>query len=781
VTQVWRRENRRIVFLSPSAVHYPPAGTLEVLGVDDDGAIKVAWKRDKEAWHSPPQPLSDTGWAPAGVPIAAVYHPPGGRLEAFVVALPVGTRDPANGVVNLLWKAQGIDDSRWHAPFPLTEPVSCPVTAGSRLAAVHHPPAKTLEVLFVDGDGAIRLLWKRELEAWHSPPDVLSAKEAAPAGASMAVAYHPPDRSLEAFVVALQEGEDPTQGAVHLLWKADGVEGSRWHPPLALTEAGSCPVPVGARLSAAHHPPGGTLEVFFVDSRGAVRVLWKRNTEPWQSPPHPLTPNSFAPPGAPVEAVYYEGHEQLELVVACEDALWLLWKVRTGEWLGPIALTEPGATPRAAEVSAAHHPPGDTLEVLAGDPSFFARVSWKEHNRAWRPCAVPIGPRSGASPTVGAKTTRVMQVTGGPQFSQAGVAGTDLGANAVHRGTHWVFFGDVPRLGSDSGLPHDADVVAFASRMTPESVELTPVLGPDRFFAPFAIRRPDMTFTPQTAQTPTGAFNDGDKAYVFVLVHEGPNGEPVRRPVPGGKVVSYLTASPDPLSGAPYELVFRWAEDKFWQVAPWVVQDPVSAGLPASAGKGVILLGHGFNAEVGDAVHLAWLPLPIGGNARASIRYYNGESDPTNWSSDLAAARHLWQTLPGYTSISLAWFAGPKSWVALYSKALDDPPHHFRARGSIVARVAPDPVALRSVSEITLFDPCRDSAYGLYMHWPDLDQLHNGPPAMPDTPGWAYGAHLLTPLARWDSAARALTLHYLMSTSRPYQVQLMRTRFAIPL
>ena len=119
--------------------------------------------------------------------------------------------------------------------------------------------------------------------------------------------------------------------------------------------------------------------------------------------------------------------------------------------------------------------------------------------------------------------------------------------------------------------------------------------------------------------------------------------------------------------------------------------------------------------------------------------------------------------------------------MALYSKAFYDPPNHFRARRPIVARVAPDPVALGSASEIALFDPCRDWAYGRYMHWRDLDQLHNNPPGMPDDPGWAYGAYLLAPLASWNPAARALTLHYLMSTSRPYQVQLMRSRFEVPL
>ncbi len=50
-----------------------------------------------------------------------------------------------------------------------------------------------------------------------------------------------------------------------------------------------------------------------------------------------------------------------------------------------------------------------------------------------------------------------------------------------------------------------------------------------------------------------------------------------------------------------------------------------------------------------------------------------------------------------------------------------------------------------------------------------------------DDPGWAYGAFALAPLTEWDSATSRLTLHYLMSTSRPYQVQLMRSRVRVTL
>jgi hypothetical protein len=50
-----------------------------------------------------------------------------------------------------------------------------------------------------------------------------------------------------------------------------------------------------------------------------------------------------------------------------------------------------------------------------------------------------------------------------------------------------------------------------------------------------------------------------------------------------------------------------------------------------------------------------------------------------------------------------------------------------------------------------------------------------------DEPGWAYGAFFLAPMTEWDGATSTLTVYYLMSTSRPYQVHLMRSRLHVPL
>ena len=66
------------------------------------------------------------------------------------------------------------------------------------------------------------------------------------------------------------------------------------------------------------------------------------------------------------------------------------------------------------------------------------------------------------------------------------------------------------------------------------------------------------------------------------------------------------------------------------------------------------------------------------------------------------------------------------------------------------------------------------------MHWPDLDTLNSNGYPDNSVPSFAYGAFIIAPLTEWNEAQQNLTLHYLLSTSRPYQVQFMRSTFALP-
>ena len=479
-------------------------------------------------------------------------------------------------------------------------------------------------------------------------------------------------------------------------------------------------------------------------------------------------------------ACYYPTDELLEVhVVGSDGRIWVAWKDYNGLWAGNLhPLTAPDTLPPATPITSASYPVNEQLEVFVGDETWFARVLWKHHNGMWAPCVTPLGPRTGAMYVAAAETRRVAQVSATPDFLSAGVGGVDLGANTSHGKEHFVFFGDVPRPKDVPGPVHDADVVAQVVDFAQDGVSLQVIrTAADGFFAPFTIRRlnralPDLV--PSTNQTPSGAFSDGAFVYVFVLLHD--------RPGPGWPdPVTHLTRSPNPASGKPFDEVFRWSESKFLQVAPVVVDNASVPGLPSATGRGVVMLGGGLihpgRIDGGDGVHLAWMPLQRGVAPRLDeIWYHRGEAGWSAGDHDSAAA--MWRLPGGYTSLSLTFVADARRWVALYSRGSGFGDRN-RPQGAVVARVAPSPTGPWS-EEIPLFDPCREGAFGSFMHWPNLDDLDERDPSQQTGgTGHAYGAFVLEPLTGWREEDRTLTLHYLMSTFRPYQVHHMVSEFRI--
>jgi hypothetical protein len=287
-------------------------------------------------------------------------------------------------------------------------------------------------------------------------------------------------------------------------------------------------------------------------------------------------------------------------------------------------------------------------------------------------------------------------------------------------------------------------------------------------------------------ETPTGAFSHGGRVYVFIFVGEKhPNLDSAH--LPG----SYLVSKVDPAQPGPYREEFflsPWGEGvvkAFWQVAPWVVRNTDHQGLPNAEGDGVILFGHGLNKhwpiadeqQWTDAVHLAWMPLRGSDPPRREeILYYTGQ--PGNlWASNQQQAVALFRLPRQYTSVSAAWLEGPRRFILLYSKANDW--DTFMA--PIVARIGTTPWNLSD--EIELFNPCREHAYGKYMHWPGLDDINirvvSSRKPEPG-PGWGYGAFLLNRFTKWNAATHELDLYYLLSLSKPYQVQVMHSKIHLP-
>jgi hypothetical protein len=216
---------------------------------------------------------------------------------------------------------------------------------------------------------------------------------------------------------------------------------------------------------------------------------------------------------------------------------------------------------------------------------------------------------------------------------------------------------------------------------------------------------------------------------------------------------------------------------------PWLRDDPAVDGE-----EGLVLFGLGNNNFLGRyyAIHLAWLPLVGESIDLTKVRYLAGSS-PTRWSPEAENAIALFGKT-NLQSISAAFLQGPQKWIVLHMTATDGCP-----TGPIVARIGTPPFDWSE--EFRLFDPCRERAYGRYMHWPDLDHIDEDDPFRepPDVvfeteeakkefkrgwdtgPGNAYGAFLLDRFSRWDGDTATLDLYYLLSLGSPYQVQVMRT------
>src|SRR5439155_26940451 len=149
------------------------------------------------------------------------------------------------------------------------------------------------------------------------------------------------------------------------------------------------------------------------------------------------------------------------------------------------------------------------------------------------------------------------------------------------------------------------------------------------------------------------------------------------------------------------------------------------------------------------AIHLAWLPLVGESIDLTKVRYLAGSS-PTRWSPQ-AIRRGIHRTVPtrwspkaddsialfgketNLQSISAAFLKGPQKWIVLHMTANDN----NCPTGPIVARIGTPPFDWSD--EFRLFDPCRERAYGRYMHWPDLDAIqvadpHREPPKDPNDP-----------------------------------------------
>src|SRR5215208_5529882 len=194
----------------------------------------------------------------------------------------------------------------------------------------------------------------------------------------LAAVWYPPDEHLEVFAV-------DDSGTVRGVWKEHN---SVWRPPFSLTPPNFAPP--GAPLAAVYYPNGEQLEVFVVRN-GALSVVWKAKGKDWQ-PPAGITRPNFAREGAPLSAVYYPNDEHLEVFVAGNGAVQVVWKAQGGGWQPPGTITGPNFAPNNAPLSAVYYPNGEQLEVFVVGNDGVVRGVWKSKGGDWQANVTLTGP-----------------------------------------------------------------------------------------------------------------------------------------------------------------------------------------------------------------------------------------------------------------------------------------------------------------------------------------------------------------------------------------------------
>src|SRR5262249_34169640 len=156
--------------------------------------------------------------------------------------------------------------------------------------------------MFIDNTGAVAVMWVVGEGAWQGPVRLTGPNVGKPGG-YIALAHQSNMNQLDALFV------DST-GALCVMWVIG--EGA-WQGPVRLTAPGF--TPAGASLSAAHQTNMRQLDVMLVDNAGSVAVMWVVDEGAWQGPTL-LTGQRFSSPGAPIALGHQTSMHQLDAIVA---------------------------------------------------------------------------------------------------------------------------------------------------------------------------------------------------------------------------------------------------------------------------------------------------------------------------------------------------------------------------------------------------------------------------------------------------------------------------------
>lgn len=542
-------------------------------------------------------------------------------------------------------------------------------------------------------------------------------------------------------------------GSLHICWSIKGFDNDKWQGPTLISQPGLAPA--GAGVAAAHRAGMNRLDVFYAGNDGGIYVSSVEkdvNNNQWQPPFRIGLPGrQYIPPGSHIAVSKQVNEHQLDVFFIGNDGgLFVSWVTGTQNNfeepvpLGVRNIAPPGAALVAHKLDNIWFEGDSRVHVffIGNDGGLY--MAWAIQAGKWHG-PFPVGPR-----TIAPAGSRVSTAVQGDCQLDIFFIGYNAGLNVCWLNCSGDFHGPVN---------------------ISDGIRLTPIMdNTGKHFYPFTYKAAGATETLGNSSTPTGAFSYKNKMFVFFF-HKKPSGD----------YFSAVADSSNPFAAVPYNMIFRFRSNKFFQVAPFVITNAEFTGpgagyqLPSAEGDGLIMFGHGDGTHGEQGVFLAWMPLTTGAREDFENIQYYAVNRLTKWSPHEADATMFFAT-EGWSSLSIGRIPGINKWILL-SQTCGGREYFTSFDGPIVARIANTPWGIREAAPVVIFDPVRDDALGKYMYrenYPDYNNLKHSKPIIKH-PGFAYGAFLLSHYTSYNSDTDTATIRYLMSTGKPYQVQVMQS------
>jgi hypothetical protein len=340
-----------------AVAHQDPINQFDVLGVTQTGQVGVSWVTGEQQWNGPAI-LTPNGFAMVKGNVALAHQTSMHQLDLLTIN--------NQGAVSVMWVTDG---GRWAGPVNLTGPNVAP--PGGAIALAHQTALNQLDALFIDRVGAVNVMWVVEEGIWQGPVR-LTTPEAAPPGGAIALAHQTSSFQLDAMFV------DNT-GAVAVMWV---VGESAWQGPVRLT--GPNVGRPGGYIALAHQSDMNQLDALFVDSSGALCVMWVVGEGKWQGPVH-LTSPGFALAGGSLSAAHQTNMRQLDvMLVDNTGSVVVMWVVDEGGWQGPARLTGQRFSSPGAPIALGHQTSMRQLDAIVTDASGTLNVMWVVAEGVWQ-------------------------------------------------------------------------------------------------------------------------------------------------------------------------------------------------------------------------------------------------------------------------------------------------------------------------------------------------------------------------------------------------------------